>query len=166
MARTSDPLVIVNSTESLTASTLLHRLVQLSVNDRVTQYKPGPERLTWLWNSNVPRLPVMGSKVKTRWLLTMNLKFTMSNLCSVSSINQPVEDFSQKLFHILLIANFIFQFVPFSLSSRAAVLHLNLRAGSTFPFPVCTVSSSMDRTCRCNKVDAVRLYASLKGVTG
>ena len=43
--------------------------------------------------------------------------------------------------------------------SRAAVVHLNFRAGSTFPFPVCTVPSSMDRTSRCNKVDAVRLYA-------
>ena len=33
----------------------------------------------------------------------------------------------------------------------------------TFPVPVCTVPSSMDRTsCRCNKVDAVRLYASYR----
>ena len=38
--------------------------------------------------------------------------------------------------------------------------NLNFRAGSTFPFQVCTVRSSMDRTSRCNKVDAVRLYAS------
>ena len=43
---------------------------------------------------------------------------------------------------------------------RAAVVHLNFRAGSTFPIPVCTVPSSMDRTSRYNKVDAVRLYAS------
>ena len=43
---------------------------------------------------------------------------------------------------------------------RAAVVHLNFRAGSTFPIPVCTVPSSMDRTSRCNKIDAVRLYAS------
>ena len=43
---------------------------------------------------------------------------------------------------------------------RADVVHLNLLAGSTFPIPVCTVPSSMDRTSRCNKVDAVRLYAS------
>ena len=28
--------------------------------------------------------------------------------------------------------------------------------------PVCTVPSSMDRTSRCNKVDAVRLYASYR----
>ena len=27
---------------------------------------------------------------------------------------------------------------------RAAVVHLNFRAGSTFPVPVCTVRSSMD----------------------
>ena len=29
----------------------------------------------------------------------------------------------------------------------------------TFPVPVCTVPSSMDRTSRCNKVNAVRLNA-------
>ena len=46
--------------------------------------------------------------------------------------------------------------------SRAAVLHLNFRAGTTFPVPVCTVPCSMDRTSRCNKVDAVRLYASYR----
>ena len=39
-------------------------------------------------------------------------------------------------------------------STRAAVVHLNFGAGSTFPFPVFTVPSSMDRTSRCNKVDA------------
>ena len=44
--------------------------------------------------------------------------------------------------------------------ARAAVVHLNFRAGSTFPVPVCTVPSSMDWTSRCNKDDAVRLYAS------
>ena len=44
--------------------------------------------------------------------------------------------------------------------SRAAEVHLNLRARSTFPVLVCTVPSSMDWTSRCNKVDAVRLYAS------
>ena len=46
--------------------------------------------------------------------------------------------------------------------TRAAVVHLNFRAGSTFPVPVCTVPSSMDRTSWCNKVDAVRLYASYR----
>ena len=46
--------------------------------------------------------------------------------------------------------------------SWAAVVHLNFRAGSTFPVPGCTVPSSMDRTSRCNKVDAVRLYASYR----
>jgi len=44
----------------------------------------------------------------------------------------------------------------------AAVVHLNFRAGSTFPVPVCTVLSSMDRTSRWNKVDAVRLNASYR----
>ena len=44
----------------------------------------------------------------------------------------------------------------------AAVVHLNFRAGSTFPVTVCTVPSSMDRTNRCNKDDAVRLYASYR----
>jgi len=46
--------------------------------------------------------------------------------------------------------------LPFR-DSRAAVVHLNFRAGSTFPVPVCTVPSSMDRTSPRNKVDAVRL---------
>ena len=48
------------------------------------------------------------------------------------------------------------------LCPRAAVVNLNFRAGSTFPVAVCTVPSSMDRTSRCNKVDAVRLYASYR----
>ena len=34
---------------------------------------------------------------------------------------------------------------------RAAVVHLNLRAGATFPVPDCTVPSSMDRTSRCGQ---------------
>ena len=46
--------------------------------------------------------------------------------------------------------------------SRAAVVHLNFRAGSTFSVPVCTVISSMDRTSRCNKVDSVRLFSSYR----
>ena len=51
--------------------------------------------------------------------------------------------------------------------ARAAVVHLNFRAGSTFPVPVFTVHR-MDiglikqTISRCNKVDAVRLYASYK----
>ena len=48
------------------------------------------------------------------------------------------------------------------LISRAAVVHLNFRAGSTFPVTVYTVPSSVDRTSRCNKVDAVRLYVSYR----
>ena len=43
--------------------------------------------------------------------------------------------------------------------SREAVVHLNFQAGLTFPVPVCTVPSSMNRTSWCNKVDAVRIYA-------
>ena len=43
--------------------------------------------------------------------------------------------------------------------ARAAVVHLNFRAVSTFLVPVYTVASSMDRTSRCNKVGMVRLYA-------
>ena len=38
-------------------------------------------------------------------------------------------------------------------------MYLNFRARSTFQVPVCTVPSTMDRTSRYNKVDAVRLYA-------
>ena len=44
-------------------------------------------------------------------------------------------------------------------------MQLNFRAGSAFPVPVCTVSPGhwvntvdLNRTSRCNKVDAVRLY--------
>ena len=48
----------------------------------------------------------------------------------------------------------------FNILSRAAVVHLNFRAGSTFPIPVWSVPSSIDRTSRCNKVKAVRLCAS------
>ena len=54
------------------------------------------------------------------------------------------------------------------LISQAAIVHLNFRAGSTFPVPVCTVphehigliKKTINRTSRCHKVDAVRLYAS------
>ena len=48
------------------------------------------------------------------------------------------------------------------LKPRAAVVHLNFQAGPNFPFPVCTVPSSMDRTIRSNKADAARLYASYR----
>ena len=48
----------------------------------------------------------------------------------------------------------------------AAVVHLNVRAGSTFPVPVCTVPTSMDRTSRCNKVDAVRLEVTFTKESG
>ena len=55
---TFDPLVKVNSTSSLTASTLLQRVVLLSVRfiARAIQYKLRLERLTRLGNSNVLRL--------------------------------------------------------------------------------------------------------------
>ena len=42
---------------------------------------------------------------------------------------------------------------------RAAVVHLNFRAGSTFLVPVCTVPSSMERTSQSNMVDTVRFNA-------
>ena len=48
------------------------------------------------------------------------------------------------------------------IQSQAAVVHLNFRAMSTVPVPVFTVPSSMNRTSRCNKVDAVRLFASYR----
>ena len=35
-------------------------------------------------------------------------------------------------------------------SPRLAEVHLSVLAGSTFPVPVCTVPSSMERTSRCN----------------
>ena len=54
-------------------------------------------------------------------------------------------------------SSYCFYYAP-----RAAVVHLNFRAGSTFPDPVCTVPSYMDRTSRCNKVDAEKLYASYR----
>ena len=38
----------------------------------------------------------------------------------------------------------------------------NFRTWSTFPVQVCTVTSSMDKTNRCNKVDTVRLYPSYR----
>ena len=45
-------------------------------------------------------------------------------------------------------------------TARAAVVHLNFRAWSTFPVPVCTVSpghwvnkQTLIRTSRCNKAD-------------
>ena len=52
-------------------------------------------------------------------------------------------------------------------TSRAAVVHLNLRAGSTFQVPVCTESSGhwvikAEDYSRCNKFDAVRLYTSYR----
>ena len=56
----------------------------------------------------------------------------------------------------------ILQYSSFKTRTRAAVVHLNFQAGSTFPDPVCTVPSSMDRTSRCNKVDEVRLYSSYR----
>ena len=50
--------------------------------------------------------------------------------------------------------------------AQAAVVHFNFRAGSIFPVPVCTVPHKQNRqstrASRCNKVDAVRLYASCR----
>ena len=47
------------------------------------------------------------------------------------------------------------------------IVHFNFRAASTFPVPVCTVPHEQNRqstglAARCNKVDAVRLYASYR----
>ena len=56
--------------------------------------------------------------------------------------------------------------------SRAAVVHLNFRAGSTFPVPVCTESpghwlnNAINRMSRCNKVDAVRLQVKFNFTEG
>ena len=52
--------------------------------------------------------------------------------------------------------------ICFTHTSRAAVEHLNFRAGSTFSVPVCPVSpghlvnKAGNKTSRCNKVDAAR----------
>ena len=55
----------------------------------------------------------------------------------------------------------VFKFCPSFLvtGSRST---FNYRAGLTFPVLVCTVPSFMDRTSRCNKVDAVQLYTSYR----
>ena len=55
-------------------------------------------------------------------------------------------------------------FAQVPLQGLSAVVHLNFRAGSTFPAPVCTVphGQTLNRTSRCNKVDTVRLYASYR----
>ena len=52
--------------------------------------------------------------------------------------------------------------VQLSVRTRAAEVHLNFRVGSTFPVPVCTVPISMEGPSQCNKVDAIRLYASYR----
>ena len=62
--------------------------------------------------------------------------------------------------HVFVLLNYIS--TKHVYEPRTAVVHLIFRAGSTFPFPVWTVPSSMDRTSQCNKVDAVRLYASYR----
>ena len=78
MARTPDPLVKLNSTLSLTASTLLRRLVLLSVCFNLFiqcqgKYKLGLERLTRIENSNVLRLPVIyNGNLKSFVWTTMN----------------------------------------------------------------------------------------------
>ena len=52
--------------------------------------------------------------------------------------------------------------VKLRIAAREAVVHLNFRAESAFPVPVCTIPGSKDRTNWCNKVDGVRLYASYR----
>jgi len=57
---------------------------------------------------------------------------------------------------------FLHMINSFFFTAWAAVVYLNFRARSTFLVAVFTVPSSMARTSRCNKVDAVRLYASYR----
>ena len=47
---------------------------------------------------------------------------------------------------------------------HVAIVHLNFRPRSTIPVTVCTVPSSLDRTSRCNKVDAVCLRIQAVGI--
>ena len=59
---------------------------------------------------------------------------------------------------------------PLSIYITGSRSRFDLRAGSTFPVPVCTVlpglwviiKQTLNRTSRCKKVDAVRLYASYR----
>ena len=45
---------------------------------RAIQYKLGPERLTRLWNSNVPRLPVRSKVLGPPSLRLQNISYTLS----------------------------------------------------------------------------------------
>ena len=64
-------------------------------------------------------------------------------------IFKPLLDRIYKFIHIYVCAGSL-KSVVCVLKSGAAVVHLNFRAGSTFPVQVCTVPSSTDRTSRCN----------------
>ena len=56
--------------------------------------------------------------------------------------------------------------IPYDCNTSIIDAPMGSRSAFEFPsrVPVCTVPSSMDRTscCWCNKVDAVRLYASYR----
>ena len=100
-------------------------------------------------------------------LFKFSKNFDVKDLLKLGNRKQKCEEwgnpwfiisfFSVLLFSVSILGKFCF--IPLS---RAAVVHLNFRAGSTFSVPVCNVPSSKDRTSRCNKVDAVRLYASYR----
>ena len=61
-----------------------------------------------------------------------------------------------------------FLILIFARITGSRIVHLNFRAGTTFPVPVCTVphglwvnkADNQQLTSRFNKVDAVRLFAS------
>ena len=71
---------------------------------------------------------------------------------------------SKRLVSVLTNSKIVVDLIQYCKSEkpRAAVVNMKYRAGSTFPVPVCTAPNSMYRTSRCNKVDAVRLYASYR----
>ena len=93
-------------------------------------------------------------------------KFVLFLMLNWKKINDLWITVSTATYWLAPILSFIPQnqfLFPSLTPARAAVVHLSFRVGSTFP--VCTVPSSpgsMNRSSRCNKVDAVRLYASYR----
>ena len=114
----------------------------------------------------------------TRYLLQTDIIDKTVNFKQFICVNEfclflsEILDTSNLLEESVVLTNFIwivslflcidFRDAFYHVCARAAEVHLNFRAGSTIPVPVCTVPSSMNRTSRCNKVDAVRLYASYR----
>ena len=77
----------------------------------------------------------------------------------IRKIHQFLADNTKKLLSFIFSPEFVI-----SILTRVAVVHLNFRAWSTFPVPVCTVppghwvnKQTLIRTSRCNKADTVRL---------